>query len=74
MKRYMIKITKVTDNKEWVSKVNKMYVIGPRHDCFIEQYPDLISVLYRAYTAYIKHLNFNFTIRKIKRDKDGWWY
>lgn len=69
-----MKITKATDSHNWIDSASKMYIIGPKHECYVEQYPNLISVLYRAWCAYIRHGNFNFTIGIIKRDKDGWWY
>lgn len=66
-------IYKATDSKDWINNAKVMYIIGPRHGCYCEQYPNLISVLYRAWNAFIKHGNFNFVIAKMKRDKNGRW-
>lgn len=67
-------IYKATDSHDWINNANKMYIIGPNNQWYLEQYPNLISVLYRALTAFILQGDFNFGICKLKRNKDGYWY
>ena len=68
------KIVKVTDPVNWVDDVNKMYLVNLNGCNFIcEQYPNLISVLYRLWNIFIHGNLHSFRVTICHRDKDGYW-
>lgn len=68
------KIVKVTDPINWIDNANKMYLVSfNEYHCICEQYPNLISVIYRLWNIFINGNLRGFRITICRRDKEGYW-
>ena len=68
------RIIKVTDPINWIDSVNKMYCVSFNdYRCICEQYPNLISVLYRLWNIFIHGNLRGFSVRVSRRNKEGYW-